>query len=490
MEISQSTDDIQDFARRKGIDLKYLVDGANFVISRMHFNAGNNYYITLGLPGNAQADEIRERWKRLMLLYHPDRQSGAEDLVSERAKKVNEAYSILKDEQKRAAFDRELVDMALRDEHRDMPPKAARMRPARASSGMRQAELPAFPLRKYFTKILLLFYILCFAGVAGFFLYQKNTPDLESQLRPDERSVAVPEARNSAAAIPSDSRPFAFADSRPGAGDSARGSLPAEPEPAREKRELKKVDAAPPPVREAAQASLRVSTEQKKEQTASPEPQTPKAGALTSGPQDAVEKKPASVTLDRLLKPIILQPASPAPVRPAETAEPEARKEVLARAEPAAQIRKPEEKAPAVPDRPDSRPQAEARPQVPAGQKGGGITREEVDEFMRRYIRAYEKSDLDGIMTLFSQAAVENNHLRHDDIRKAYRMAFDGKINYYQLRDLDVKYDGPAVLVSGLYSINRYTAAEDRWAKFSGRISWKIIREQNGLKILSLNYDK
>ena len=113
MEISHNTDAIRDFARRNDIDNKYLVDGANFVISKMHFNSENNYYITLGLQQDASPEEIRERWKKLMLLYHPDRQEGDDSWVSERAKKVNEAYSILKDDEKRRAFNRRLAEQAM-----------------------------------------------------------------------------------------------------------------------------------------------------------------------------------------------------------------------------------------------------------------------------------------------------------------------------------------------------------------------------------------
>jgi len=74
MDISNNSDAIRTFSSRNNIDLKYLVDGANFVISKIHFNPENNYYTTLGLPRKASRVEIRERWKMFMLLYHPDRQ--------------------------------------------------------------------------------------------------------------------------------------------------------------------------------------------------------------------------------------------------------------------------------------------------------------------------------------------------------------------------------------------------------------------------------
>ena len=63
------------------------------------------YYSLLGLQQNASAEEIKKAYRKKAMELHPDRHGG--DKVKEAEfKKVNEAYAILGDEQKRASYDR------------------------------------------------------------------------------------------------------------------------------------------------------------------------------------------------------------------------------------------------------------------------------------------------------------------------------------------------------------------------------------------------
>ena len=64
-----------------------------------------DFYSTLGVPRDASEDDIKKAYRKLAMQYHPDRNGGAKD-AEEKFKLITEAYDVLRDPQKRAAFDR------------------------------------------------------------------------------------------------------------------------------------------------------------------------------------------------------------------------------------------------------------------------------------------------------------------------------------------------------------------------------------------------
>ncbi len=64
-----------------------------------------DYYEVLGVERTATQEEIKRAYRKLAMKYHPDRNHGNKD-AEEKFKQVGEAYSILGDEDKRAAYDR------------------------------------------------------------------------------------------------------------------------------------------------------------------------------------------------------------------------------------------------------------------------------------------------------------------------------------------------------------------------------------------------
>jgi molecular chaperone DnaJ len=67
--------------------------------------AKQDYYATLGVARDAGADDLKKAYRKLAMQFHPDRNPGDKQAEG-RFKEVNEAYDVLKDEQKRAAYDR------------------------------------------------------------------------------------------------------------------------------------------------------------------------------------------------------------------------------------------------------------------------------------------------------------------------------------------------------------------------------------------------
>jgi DnaJ-class molecular chaperone len=65
-----------------------------------------NYYQMLGVGRDANAEDIKKAFRKLVLRFHPDRNAGSSEEAEERFKEINEAYEVLGDEQKRLHYDR------------------------------------------------------------------------------------------------------------------------------------------------------------------------------------------------------------------------------------------------------------------------------------------------------------------------------------------------------------------------------------------------
>ena len=66
--------------------------------------AKRDFYDILGVDREADDEALKKAYRKLAMQYHPDRNAGDKD-AEVRFKEANEAYEILKDPQKRAAYD-------------------------------------------------------------------------------------------------------------------------------------------------------------------------------------------------------------------------------------------------------------------------------------------------------------------------------------------------------------------------------------------------
>jgi hypothetical protein len=96
-------------ARRGVDDVDRAVDGPCSGPPPRPYYASVTYYEVLGVDSSASAEEIRRAFVRLARMHHPDRNATAEAEERRRAERrmqlINEAWSVLGDEQRRAIYD-------------------------------------------------------------------------------------------------------------------------------------------------------------------------------------------------------------------------------------------------------------------------------------------------------------------------------------------------------------------------------------------------
>lgn len=553
IDISLQTENIRDFAKRKHLDSKYIVDGANFVISKMHFNTENNHYITLGLSSTASSEMIRERWKRLMLLYHPDRQHGAEEWVSERAKKVNEAYNTLKDEEKRTAYNRMLSESA--SDMNVISPQKVRTRKSRGDTHILPLSPGWIKLRTYLPKMLVGIYIIIALFFIWFIYIQNRSSHLETALLQEEPRIA----EHIEPTLSSSGEQEAHSDNnekrltvipKPGSADQS-ASLAVRPEADRSEdnegilRQGPRVSPGRTPqdqskdILQQGRAVIRplslapgnrvtsnrekdedmetgkhADTDKKKVSSTEIVYEEKDTGRKSGEQQheiptvqdterirpdlsgsgekeiitESTQKKESSVKSSgehaKAKKDILKAIKSPLAGDPDSQSTSPQLEDMIEQPHHTARVsaeNKVEDVRKAVAGLPSRQ---FARPRI-----AHTITSQEVESFMKRYIQAYKKSDIELFMSFFSVSAVENNTLNYKEIRKRYETAFKNKIQGYDISDMDIKIDPPAAHVSGFFVITQFNTSENLWHRFNGKISWKIIRENDNLKIARINYD-
>jgi molecular chaperone DnaJ len=64
-----------------------------------------DYYQILGVSKDANKEDLKKAYRKLAMQYHPDRNQGDKE-AEKKFKEINEAYEVLKEDDKRAAYDR------------------------------------------------------------------------------------------------------------------------------------------------------------------------------------------------------------------------------------------------------------------------------------------------------------------------------------------------------------------------------------------------
>ena len=84
-----------------------------YVLKIHHVLDRLDYYRLLGIPPKAKKSEVKRAFLKITTKFHPDRNRNAEPVVKDAIydifKRLNEAYRVLTDPQKKALYDQQLA---------------------------------------------------------------------------------------------------------------------------------------------------------------------------------------------------------------------------------------------------------------------------------------------------------------------------------------------------------------------------------------------
>ena len=99
--ILEKTETAADVSGLMGLPADKVRDITESIIVRLLFNKSKDAFISLGLRHDVSLSEAHQRWQRLMMIYHPDRQNGG-GMHDDRAKRLNEAFAEINKKRKEA----------------------------------------------------------------------------------------------------------------------------------------------------------------------------------------------------------------------------------------------------------------------------------------------------------------------------------------------------------------------------------------------------
>ncbi|MCL5023286.1 MAG: DnaJ domain-containing protein [Nitrospirae bacterium] len=439
IEFLNGTDQAKEFLSSKGIGSGYAAEHIRNIFSRLHFNPENDHYLTLALPYSSSESRIHKRWKELMLIYHPDR--SVDGRSAECAARINEAYNVLKNPEKKQEYDRQL---RLK---RDGRLKRKEMAAYRVPSPEEHFIISPRTKSRLSRLIIPLCIVISFSVLLVIFLEnRKEDPFYQGrhQDKGDGKLVPGTKSGQGRAAVPQETAALNLADAAP-------GDAPAQREVPVKRMRNRLTD----PGRVTAGNGA--------------------GGTLKSQPSSLPKDPPAE-------KAAKAQERTPAMARTTSGV-----------ASGLSEVHSPEKKAQKkFEDRPreerhePSAPAVQPLQAAAAGDSESLGTR--VNRFLERYARAYEEGDLEGFLSLYSKSAVENNRLNYEEIKRAYRKNFEAARYRYTLGNVRFGKKGEHIVVSGLYTVRKLPRSGEE-VEVRGDIRWTLAEEGGSLRIMKVDYD-
>jgi len=97
--------DLREAAELRHLDVRDLTQKAEFLLAQLNIASSTDFYSILEVDQHASSEEIHQKWIEQMQLYHPDMYETPAGWIAQQARRLNEAYAVLKDPEKRREYD-------------------------------------------------------------------------------------------------------------------------------------------------------------------------------------------------------------------------------------------------------------------------------------------------------------------------------------------------------------------------------------------------
>ncbi len=114
---------------------------------------------------------------------------------------------------------------------------------------------------------------------------------------------------------------------------------------------------------------------------------------------------------------------------------------------------------------------------------------EEVEQFFSNYVDRYNRMDIRGFLSFFSSKAVQNRRDRIDEIRSIYTKFFEeSDALRYRVEERETEIYENWVEVRARFRLEQTLKKEMKKRVWTGNVRWVLGREDEVLKIVSLDY--
>ena len=114
---------------------------------------------------------------------------------------------------------------------------------------------------------------------------------------------------------------------------------------------------------------------------------------------------------------------------------------------------------------------------------------EEVKQFFSSYIDRYHRKDVDGFLSLFSSRAIQNQTDRSEAIRNFYTKFFNQSQDLrYQIEGMKIDISQYRIDVKARFRVDQKLKEGGETKVWKGSIRWVLVKEEERLKISSLDY--